>query len=249
MVKYDEHALVECSQAKCDNWTRMTLPDNFDLTTSKFMCGFCSHSQLKVFYDEMVKWKTLADEREQKIDDMNITIDEMKDAYKTKTTPPTETALLPTPTPTYADALKTKSIAHLTRLMTKEKSIQDDRKDNLVVKGTEPTKNDVTLVKEIALEIGVDTDGIKMRTKRVGPVKDGKQKMIVTMDQDKRRELMKAAKTLKDSKKFDQIYIEPDMTNAEREEQYQLRQELRQRRKDNPDKVFYIRRGQVTERT
>ena len=72
--------------------------------------------------------------------------------------------------------------------------------------------------------------------------------MIVTLtDHGKRREIMTKAKTLKTSTQFKDVFIEPDMTTAEREEQYQLRQKLRKTRADNPDKDFRIKSGQIIE--
>nr|XP_054761594.1 uncharacterized protein LOC129268031 [Lytechinus pictus] len=59
-----------------------------------------------------------------------------------------------------------------------------------------------------------------------------------------RNEILSAAKKLKQTTKWKDTYISPDMTRQQREENWKLRQELKQRR-ENGEQDLVIRQGQI----
>ncbi len=69
--------------------------------------------------------------------------------------------------------------------------------------------------------------------------------LLVTLDlPDRRRAILAAAKSLRHTEKWSNIYISPDLTPTEREKDKQVRLEMKERR-DAGEKTLYIRGGQI----
>ena len=123
---------------------------------------------------------------------------------------------------------------------------------NLIIQGTkiDETIPDTELVMEIAKVMGLEIEIGDINTKRIGRAHEttNKQVMIVTFTSpEKRMSLLKGGKNLKDTK-FQEVYISPDLTKVEQEQQFYLRQERRRRRTDDPTKTFIIRDNKVIEK-
>ena len=69
---------------------------------------------------------------------------------------------------------------------------------------------------------------------------------VICRDSDSKRSLLRKSKDLRDSTKYKNVYINPDLTPTQQRENKRLRQELRARRDRGEDVV--IRRGQVIEK-
>lgn len=127
-----------------------------------------------------------------------------------------------------------------------EEKESEEKKQNIKI--TAPVLNDdKEEVEAIADELEIDLSGIKMSTKRVKREKKP-DLLIVRVGPEKRSEFLKKAKHLRSSSIRQNTYISPDLTRAEEEQQYYLRQELKQKKKDEPQHEWIIRRGKVTQR-
>ena len=61
----------------------------------------------------------------------------------------------------------------------------------------------------------------------------------------KRNQFLRKAVALSDCENFDCVYVSPDLTKAERVQQYNLRLQKRQLESQNPANIYKIRRGRV----
>jgi len=109
-------------------------------------------------------------------------------------------------------------------------------------------KDEEAVVKEIAEELDVSLDGVRVSAERRGRVKeDNTQLLVVKLTDEKRSEPLRAARRLRVSTKFKNVFLEPDLTPAEQHEQFLLRKELRELRNKHPDKNFRIKGGIIVE--
>ena len=69
---------------------------------------------------------------------------------------------------------------------------------------------------------------------------------VVCVDAANKFEILRNSKCLRDSDEFKGIYINPDQTQLQRMEAYNLRQELKQRRAAGEDVL--IRRGEIVKK-
>ena len=91
-------------------------------------------------------------------------------------------------------------------------------------------------------EIGVDEIQIE-KTIRLGKKNERNRPLLVKLkDEEGKREILQKASRLRQSTRFPKVYISKDMTEAERENDKKLRQELREKRGDGKAR-FIIRRG------
>ena len=85
---------------------------------------------------------------------------------------------------------------------------------------------------------------------RVGKKTEGKPRLlIVTLDDlDTKHEILRHARELRETQKYDNIYISPDLTKLEREQGKRMREELSRRRMaGEPDLVIW--RGKIIKKT
>ena len=145
----------------------------------------------------------------------------------------------------------TEAIREIAKKEVHENNDKKGRECNFVVAGIDEEKEDAD--KEIEdmlafLDVTVEVSGIR----RMGKDKqDGKTRPVwVRVDSKKERNaVLEKAKKLRDDDRWKNVYINRDMTEAERKEAYNLRVELRARReeerRENGTRRFVIHRGQV----
>ena len=151
---------------------------------------------------------------------------------------------------TYADVTRQKelNVAGLTREVRQESTKQQERANNIMIRGTKPQDDDSKLVEDLTTALEIDLTGVRVQTKRVGAARqDETQLLRVTLSQEKRAELLRKARDLKTSAAFSGVFIQPDWTPEEQKLQFQLRQELRAKRTENPNKIYRIYRWRVCE--
>ena len=97
------------------------------------------------------------------------------------------------------------------------------------------------------IENGLDVEQVEIQSiVRLGKKIEGKSRLTkVTLDSVKsKRELLNNAKKLRNSEKWGRVYITPDLSPHEREENKKLREELRKRRNEG-ESGLVIRRGKI----
>lgn len=160
----------------------------------------------------------------------------------------------PTP-PTFAEIMKSdlpfEHITQLAKEIRKEEAAHEEKKDRLVVRGItigEERENELA-VREMAESIGVSLEGTQLtiNSRHMGK-QSGQGLMSVKLPQQKRSELLRNAKKLRDVEGYQGVFINPDMTPGERHADYLLRCELKEKRQRTPDKKWVISRGRVIER-
>ena len=120
--------------------------------------------------------------------------------------------------------------SYIAREIRNEQVQQDNKKFNLVVKGSCPSEaiNDLDLLKEIVSEIGSTAVNQDFETKRIGKIHEsnGRQLFLIKFkDAMKRKEFFRNSIKLRVSSKYHNKFADPDLTKSEREAQYHLRVE------------------------
>lgn len=160
---------------------------------------------------------------------------------------------LPTPPaqPSYASVVGAGTPgnrAHMLTSMKKEESDQKNREKNICIRGTKPIgeKEDLQIIEEIGRTL-IPGHKFSGRPCRVGKVSDeGTQLLIVTLDSaDTKATLVRRAKLLRNYPQWDGVYLAPDLTPAEREVQFLLRQELRKKRAESGASKWIIRGNKI----
>ena len=141
----------------------------------------------------------------------------------------------------------------IAREIRQEQVEQDNKKLNLIIKGSVPSNspNDSVLVQNLAQEIGVELNSDDFDSLRIGKknAENSRQLLFLKFKSVlKRKQFLGNAKKLKDSKSYSNLFVDPDLTKSEREAQYQLRVEKRSLQQKYTNKSFVIRNGRVTER-
>lgn len=111
-------------------------------------------------------------------------------------------------------------------------------------------KSDLDQVNHLLKDVLELNDVVVEEVKRVPERKiDGKKRMIIATMKDKamRDRVLKSAKKLRQIRDWDHVYLAPDLTKRDREQDYQLRQELKHRR-ETGEKNLIIRRGKIITR-
>lgn len=109
----------------------------------------------------------------------------------------------------------------------REAVLRISKRDFLVVSGIpeltsgsvdERRQNDVTAVQEMAHALGCN-DLVPEDLQRVGPINQSRPRMIrFKCSSGRSRDvILRSARNLKDSPKFQRVYVSPDLTKAERE--------------------------------
>lgn len=101
-------------------------------------------------------------------------------------------------------------------------------------------------MKIFAVELGIQDLTIE-KVFRIGKKQDDMNRpMIIKLgSEEDRLTVLRKAKILRHSEEFGRVYISRDMTEAEREKDKQLRQDLREKREKNEGGSYVIRRGKV----
>lgn len=161
----------------------------------------------------------------------------------------------PTQTPSFADILKAGSpsgqVARLAQLVRREEVSQEERKDRLVLRGlkldADDTSGDEEKVRDVAEELGVSMDGVRVETRRLSR-KEGSLLLSAKIPMPQRSAILRASQKLKDSEDFKEVYINPDRTPGELHADYLLRSELKEKRQKQPDRRWVIAKGKVVEK-
>ena len=127
-----------------------------------------------------------------------------------------------------------------------------DRSKNLMVFGLPESENEDTAstksrVSDILSHLAVESTPVVSSTVRVGKKSESRPRPIkVTLE---RREdlilLLKKAKLLRQDENYRQVYLSPDLTKVEREENSRVYKTLKQLRTDNPGRKYFIRGGSI----
>lgn len=162
-------------------------------------------------------------------------------------------------TPTYASLFKTEACkAKILNSLNRERLSQESKKSNIIISGlTLPDNPDDTAqlqivdqetIKEIAKDLDIDLSTTNFTTRRFGKINDeNKQKVLVKLNAEKRKVLLNKARSLRTKLRWENVFINPDLTKAQEEAQYLLRRELREKRQLEPTKRWVINRGQIVE--
>lgn len=161
---------------------------------------------------------------------------------------------IPKAAPTYASFFKDEaSKATLLTSLNNETKQQDLKKSNIVLTGVPlPAANnpntDSNIFQELATDLECDLTNIQFSTKRVGKINEQNcQKIIIKITPEKRAELVRKSKQLRDLDKWNNVYLNPDLTKAQQEAQYLLRCELRNKIAAEPNKRWVISRNRIVE--
>ncbi len=120
-------------------------------------------------------------------------------------------------------------------------NIAEERKDD----GTSSMNYDTAIVQQVMYSSGLRSP-CEISCERIGVPAQGKSRPLrVNLGSESVvSELLSKSKSLKDTSLF-MVFVEPDRNREERDERRKLVQELKQKRKDNPDQHFYIRNNKI----
>lgn len=252
-----------CSTQGCGLWTLMNIPVSYpkDFAKSKnFLCGLCSGSSFSKMgtaiadlQKEIYHLKSKLGEIEQKTETKIGEIEQKTESLAS------EQAEIKNKEPGVVDFsaalqsnLKKKGdcAAILITEIHAEQKRQGAKQKNLIVSGTRPSKekSDVILFKELTTAMGVNKEVKPKEIKRVGIVNEGTGQqllLVVFEDIEERNLVLKGAKFLKQCEDFNQVYVNPDLTRAEMNEQYNLRQALKKLRSERTEEIHFIRGSEI----
>lgn len=135
--------------------------------------------------------------------------------------------------------------ATVLRALNQEKEDQEAKRKNVVIKGlTIPStsSNDLNTVTEIISDLNCNIGSISPTIKRTGKNND---LLIVTLTEEKSSYLIRNAKNLRNFEKWSNVFLNPDLTRAQSETQYLLRQALKEKKKSEPDKTWIIKNNKI----
>ena len=126
---------------------------------------------------------------------------------------------------------------------------REERRDNIMVFGVtekingsidERKKHDLISLREIFGELG-SSDVEPSAVRRVGSVNNHKARPLKVKldDRSEKAELLKKARSLRDSSVYKNVYLTNDLTKFQQKERLRLRQELKDRREAGEDVVIY----------
>ena len=230
---------IGCSNGDCDVWTKVTIAKNFD-DSLDFLCGFCAASELTKLRLNLTETKSTNN------------ASSYADITRSFKDPTVSAALADEIT----QSLKVPSVcASIIDKVQLEERLQKAKSANLVIHGVNPPEEgdtaDSAFVRKLGATLSVDLTPDSFNVKRV-PTKPGRDKhvMIVTfVDLNQRLSLLRKAKDLRDFSDYAGIFINPDLTHAERQKQFELRQQLRCKRASDPHKTWIIQGNRVVSKS
>ena len=156
---------------------------------------------------------------------------------------------------------KSNEVSALLSDMIEEKEQINKIKLNLVVSGVEEsTTNDediakITNILTQELKISPQIEKVercgKLRQNEDGSPNKPRLLKLFMKNARNRKELLQKAKELRNSRDDyikNNVYLRPDQTIKQQKDSKNLRDQLRQLRSDNPEKVYFIRKGVIEER-
>ena len=150
------------------------------------------------------------------------------------------------------------AMSRMTTSVLEEVNDQQRRRKNLIISGVPESvtrsaedrkSEDKSRVKTILDELIECDDNLIVHVHRMGKIVDGRNRIlrVVLRDEESKQRILKTARRLKTSEIFQDIFINPDLTLAQRQEKKHLRYELK-RRKDLGEDV-QIRNGHVVSKS
>ena len=138
----------------------------------------------------------------------------------------------------------------------REMEMREHRRENLMIYGlpeptdgslTERKQHDETVIRELLQEVDVSNVRL-LEARRVGRVSEDRPRpvKIKLENRHSKYEILKKAKTLRESSHFGNVYIRNDLTKFQQDEYSALRKELQQRKEAGEDVVIY--NGQIRSR-
>lgn len=142
------------------------------------------------------------------------------------------------------------AIREIAKKEVQENNDKKGRESNLVVAGIDEEKDATKEIEDLLsyLNVTVEVDGIRRMGKER---KEGKHRQVWVKlaSKNERNSVLEKANKLRNENRWKNIYINKDMTEAERKEAYDLRVELRRRRQAEEETggngKFAIFRGKV----
>ena len=127
---------------------------------------------------------------------------------------------------------------------------EEDRSHNVMVYGVEEggsNEDDLRQFSDILDEVGLFFGDISVIVERIGEIKEGSVRPIrVRFEKsDFVFKVLSKARLLKNSEKFSSVYLGPDRTIEERKAHRTLVEQLKKKRLENIDRVFFIRNNIV----
>lgn len=204
---------VECGL--CGSWTVMEgLKGN---EPEEFMCGFCSQKRIKELENQI---KALLGKMEQK--------PEKEEREHTE--------------PTWTEIVK-KNVKQTIKQEVRKVNQEIKKENNIIVKGVSEGEGDQEKIKTLFQCLEIDPDQVG-GTQRIGEKKEKNRPIRITF---KSRNPVYVAlnnkKKLKSNKELNSIFVEPDMTKEEQEQNWKLRKELKERREKG--EYCYIKNNQI----
>ena len=143
------------------------------------------------------------------------------------------------------DALEPQKIA---AAVAKTVTDKEDRSGNIVVFGVPEEVNEVVESKVTELLGHLDQKPKVTRCDRIGQRKPGTARPIKFSVQNSSTvyQILRSAKKLKETESYKNIYLCPDRTIEERNNRRKLVEQLKQQRLNEPNKQYYIRKGEIT---
>ena len=125
-----------------------------------------------------------------------------------------------------------------------EKEIQATKRKNVAIKGLPPSTStdDLKSVAEIINDLNCNIGSTTPKIRRTGKHND---LLIVTLTEKLSSQLIKRAKNLRNFEKWNGIFLNPDLTKAQMETQYLLRQALRQKKESEPNETWIIKNNKI----
>ena len=126
------------------------------------------------------------------------------------------------------------------------------RRNNLIIRGVEEKDDgaleerrlhDEATVQDVFLDIGI-TDAEPVECRRIGKKRNGPRMLKVKLgDVEEKMTILRKSKNLRNSSKYKDVYINPDLTPLQQDQEKKLRSELKERKQRGEDVILY--RGRV----
>ena len=171
------------------------------------------------------------------------------------------TSTVKTEIKTFADVLGSSSNASLTTTKVKDvvKSavLEEERMHNVMMYGVSEStgeniaranQNEQRQVQEIMTEIGVADHQLRnVSFERIGDAKEDGTRPIRVQFQRKADvlDVLSRSRDLKDSESYSRVFLGPDRTLEERKAHRKLVEELKKKRIECPDMIFYIKNNAI----
>ena len=140
-------------------------------------------------------------------------------------------------------AVKTKSYEEIVKKVQSENTQQQNRAKNRVVLGTTPDtdESDVLIANELMEDLIIPTVE-NLQTKRIRKKNENGAHLlkIELVSAEVKQLVLKNAKKLRQTEIYESVYLKPDSTKLQQEEEHKLRKTLRESRRDNPGREFIV---------